>query len=170
MFESHTDSQTPQAAGCSPLGTCRVSSWAGEPLHKLTALGARWTPPPSLLSRQVWPNWCNLTATDSSSRIPTASKFAEQQLQADWHNRSTLQQLTTSALSAAPSAPLVDLDPHRLSQRQRQIDFGKNTVGYSRYVAQVEKCAAKAPVCSELLQDMIQISRAGAERSESSSL
>lgn len=27
-----------------------------------------------------------------------------------------------------------ETDPHRLSQRQRQIDFGKNTIGYQRFV------------------------------------
>ena len=29
-----------------------------------------------------------------------------------------------------------ETDPHRVSQRQRQIDFGKNTIGYQRYLEQ----------------------------------
>lgn len=40
---------------------------------------------------------------------------------------------------AEAAQPLQELDPHRLSQRQRQIDFGKNTVGYTRYTSQVAR-------------------------------
>eukprot|EP00889_Picochlorum_renovo_P000779 jgi/Picre1/27809/NNA_000773.t1 len=32
-----------------------------------------------------------------------------------------------------------ETDPHRISQRQRQIDFGKNTIGYQRYLEQHPK-------------------------------
>lgn len=32
-----------------------------------------------------------------------------------------------------------ETDPHRISQRQRQIDFGKNTIGYQRYLEQCPK-------------------------------
>lgn len=31
-------------------------------------------------------------------------------------------------------------DPHRLAQRQKQVDFGKNTVGYDIYVQTIPKC------------------------------
>ena len=38
--------------------------------------------------------------------------------------------------------PILDLDPHRLAQRQKQIDFGKNTVGYQRYLQLVPRCVS----------------------------
>ncbi|KAG2430110.1 hypothetical protein HXX76_010209 [Chlamydomonas incerta] len=51
--------------------------------------------------------------------------------------------------STAPTSPesasqltkqqILDLDPHRLAQRQKQIDFGKNTTGYQRYLQLVPR-------------------------------
>ena len=32
-----------------------------------------------------------------------------------------------------------ETDPHRLAQRQKQIDFGKNTLGYQRYREAIPK-------------------------------
>ncbi len=34
----------------------------------------------------------------------------------------------------------LEVDPTRLRQRQKQIDFGKNTRGYAAYIAHVAKC------------------------------
>ena len=48
--------------------------------------------------------------------------------------------MADASLPAETAQPLQDLDPHRLSQRQRQIDFGKNTAGYTAYTERVPKC------------------------------
>ncbi|KAG0626385.1 hypothetical protein M758_2G121800 [Ceratodon purpureus] len=39
---------------------------------------------------------------------------------------------------SAPAKP-VEVDPHRLCQRQKQIDYGKNTLGYERYTDTVPR-------------------------------
>lgn len=42
--------------------------------------------------------------------------------------------------STSSSNQLVkETDPHRLSQRQKQIDYGKNTLGYDRYTQLLPK-------------------------------
>ncbi|GFR46960.1 hypothetical protein Agub_g8610 [Astrephomene gubernaculifera] len=45
----------------------------------------------------------------------------------------------SSTSGTLPKQPIADLDPHRLAQRQKQIDYGKNTLGYQRYLEQVPK-------------------------------
>lgn len=41
-------------------------------------------------------------------------------------------------LAAIPEKP-VEADPHRLCQRQKQIDYGKNTLGYERYTEAIPR-------------------------------
>lgn len=41
-----------------------------------------------------------------------------------------------------------ETDDKRLAQRQKQIDFGKNTQGYQRYVAEIPKNARYAAQCA----------------------
>lgn len=42
-----------------------------------------------------------------------------------------------------------ETNPHKIEQRQKQVDFGKNTLGYENYRNQVAKCAP-SPVCPPL--------------------
>jgi len=47
---------------------------------------------------------------------------------------------TSSPSPSSPSsASKIETDPHRLKQRQKQIDYGYRTIGYIRYSLQVEK-------------------------------
>ncbi|KAG2447867.1 hypothetical protein HYH02_007323 [Chlamydomonas schloesseri] len=47
--------------------------------------------------------------------------------------------VSPQSTSQPAKQPILDLDPHRLAQRQKQIDFGKNTVGYQRYLQLVPR-------------------------------
>jgi histone RNA hairpin-binding protein len=40
-----------------------------------------------------------------------------------------------------------ELDPHKIAQRQKQIDFGKNTIGYSNYIRLVPLLVAFSQTC-----------------------
>lgn len=56
-------------------------------------------------------------------------------------------QVTVKCHSKAAQTPLhtpaagdgADVDPHKLAQRQKQVDFGKNTLGYQRYLELVPR-------------------------------
>jgi hypothetical protein len=39
----------------------------------------------------------------------------------------------------------VETNPHKIDQRQKQVDFGKNTLGYENYRKQVAKCGPSHP-------------------------
>ena len=41
-----------------------------------------------------------------------------------------------------------ETNPHKIEQRQKQVDFGKNTLGYENYRKQVAKCAPSPPCAS----------------------
>lgn len=53
--------------------------------------------------------------------------------------RSTASSVSGASAGPVNKQPISDLDPHRLAQRQKQVDFGKNTIGYQRYLEQVPK-------------------------------
>lgn len=38
-----------------------------------------------------------------------------------------------------PKVECEELDKHKLAQRQKQVDFGKNTIGYQRYLELIPK-------------------------------
>ena len=55
-----------------------------------------------------------------------------------WHKQPKSNASISSGGSLSKQ-PIADLDPHRLGQRQKQIDYGKNTLGYQRYLKEVPK-------------------------------
>lgn len=48
-------------------------------------------------------------------------------------------QFVVDAPGAARVPVAVEADPHRIAQRQKQIDYGKNTLGYQRYTEEVPR-------------------------------
>jgi histone RNA hairpin-binding protein len=50
----------------------------------------------------------------------------------------------SGAGAGAMRGAMRETDPHKLKQRQRQIDYGKNTLGYARYLELVKKSERRA--------------------------
>ena len=85
------------------------------------------------------------TPGGGSARKPNAlssSKTATRQAMEDIFD---LSNVDATEGRRAPGAPKPkETDEHKLKQRQRQIDYGKNTLGYARYLELVDKSARKA--------------------------
>lgn len=73
-----------------------------------------------------------VNASSSAATRPTGSRADLQQSGKPHAAPVTVRLLTTEK----------ETDPHRLAQRQKQIDYGKNTLGYDRYCALVPRFVA----------------------------
>ncbi|XP_039282329.1 YTH domain-containing protein 1 isoform X2 [Nilaparvata lugens] len=83
-------------------------------------------PSPSKITRQSTRNTENSPA---ASRTPRTPRNEHRKRQRDY----------SSPSSTGGSSRKYETDPLVLSRRQKQIDYGKNTVGYDRYIASVPK-------------------------------
>ena len=60
----------------------------------------------------------------------------------------------TAGPTLPPPPPEKETDSHKLSQRQKQIDFGKNTLGYQNYAKvwpRNERCCSAADLTQTAL-------------------
>jgi hypothetical protein len=74
---------------------------------------------------------------DNNHRKQKASKTSPGQS----GNDSIFNQYVPNLLTVIRAAPVVQLetDAHRINQRQKQVDFGKNTLGYQIYTKAIPK-------------------------------
>eukprot|EP01138_Halocafeteria_seosinensis_P009592 gb/GECG01009802.1/.p1 GENE.gb/GECG01009802.1/~~gb/GECG01009802.1/.p1 ORF type:complete len:282 (+),score=31.78 gb/GECG01009802.1/:1-846(+) len=77
------------------------------------------------------PRFSSSSATDQNS----SSTFRGRSPQ----NNNKVEHVMTVQAGKTKQGSLPEDDPHRIQQRQRQIDFGKNTAGYDRYIKLVPK-------------------------------
>lgn len=108
---------------------------------------------PSLPSSRSRPN-----ASGFPSHASTRSRSRQKVPRVDDHERlkegrddnvwsrwrsSSASSSSSAAAGSSAKISLIETDPHRLSKRQKQIDFGKNTIGYDNYVKSVPKSARR---------------------------
>ena len=87
--------------------------------------------------------WAGAKAREQRWPLSAAGADAAQALRASLagaHPRPAPARPRPPPAAAARDAPAAkETDPHRIAQRQKQIDMGKNTLGYQRYRQQVPR-------------------------------
>ncbi|MCO5588683.1 hypothetical protein L7F22_042642 [Adiantum nelumboides] len=86
----------------------------------------------------------HLRLEDNDCRLAAKLKVSSNKAEAKTLSRVFVDVTNTFEIPDTPAVKGTEEDDaHRLSQRQRQVDFGKNTLGYERYIELVPRCKRK---------------------------
>jgi len=96
---------------------------------------------PSSVPELPNPNIVVTTPTDTLSMTPSVETLPSTPTSNIF--QTPVKSVSPTTSSPSPSSPSsaskIETDPHRLKQRQKQIDYGYRTIGYIRYTLQVDK-------------------------------